>query len=141
MFFQVVHNPGTITFDLLSARDRAKDNLCKALCEKWAETNATNDALFRDDGHGSVVAIKHESRDVLFRHLRQLCRENVFRADERNHVLGLAVVPDYAKLDFALHVADLGAILAGVGLQVPAVQHGRHWRGGRRCRGCGGSRR
>lgn len=99
--------------DLLGTCDGAKDDLCELpRLERAVGDPADNLQPALDDRHRVVVPVKHESGDVLARHLGQLLLENVLEAGEDDERGGVAVVGDDAELDNPVTLLRDGGALA-----------------------------
>lgn len=124
--------------DLLVRRDGTEDDLCEALSWKHPEADAADDASIFDEGEGLVLSVdvsdvsgerrppsrpedgylrvKHQPGDVLFRHARELVRENVLQTDQPHQdlligLLGKRVSND-VKLDDAPPLLQPGRLVA-----------------------------
>ena len=60
---QMVHQVGTVTFDLFVRGHSTEDDLGEALGREHTEADSTDDPSVLDEGEGFVLGVKHQPKD------------------------------------------------------------------------------
>merc|ERR1719370_802563 len=114
---EMVHQVGSVAFNLLIAGDSAEDNLRETLRGKCAKANASNWSAVLDQSKGLVFWVEHQSCDVLLRHPRKLMGEDILKGDQPKHsLLGhflCQAVGNAVELYDSFPFLHLGSLISG----------------------------